>query len=199
MKYIVKGSEPQSFTEWKAWANEDWQPTFGNLSGDIKRDVKSALMIEQGGICCYCEVKLEYNDSHIEHLDPQCQSLEGQLDFVNMLCSCQQKLKKGEPRHCGNSKGDESISITPLQSDCESKFTYTADGYIGFTNEASQETIEHLKLDIDKLNALRKNAIEPFLDELLSQEETNRFVKNYLQKRDGKYNEFYTTIDYLFS
>jgi len=41
--------------------------------------------------------------------------------------------------------------ITPLQSDCQTKFTYIADGYIGFANEASQETIKHLKLDIDKL------------------------------------------------
>ncbi|MFZ2967894.1 MAG: retron system putative HNH endonuclease [Sulfuricurvum sp.] len=200
MKHIVKGSEPQRFTDWKASPKNN---TFKKLKGNVKRDVKNALIAEQGGICCYCEVKLEYDDSHIEHLNPQCQSLEGQLDFANMLCSCQQNLKKGEPRHCGNSKGDELISITPLQSDCETKFTYTADGYIGFTDKASQETIKHLQLGIDKLNNLRENAIEPFIIDPItfdpiSQEDARIFAEAYLQPREGCFNEFYTTVKYLF-
>ena len=40
MKYIEKGDEPQSFTDWKDLANEDWQPTYDKLSGQEKRDVK---------------------------------------------------------------------------------------------------------------------------------------------------------------
>ena len=86
MKYIVKGEEPESFTEWKALANDDWKPTYDQLSGQVKKDVKNALITEQGSICCYCERKLSYDDSHIEHLNPQCTSTEGQLDFQNMLC-----------------------------------------------------------------------------------------------------------------
>lgn len=206
MKYIQKGQEPQSFTNWKNLANDDWQPTYDNLSGQEKKDVKNALISEQGGICCYCEIKLKYDDSHIEHLDPQSNSEQGRLDFNNMLCSCQQKLDKGEPLHCGNSKGDEIIPITPLMSDCESKFKYTYDGQILHIDEASELTIKHLQLDIDKLNKLRESAIDSILyldpiakDELLPEEESKEFAQKYLQKNNGKYNEFYTTIKYLFA
>jgi len=52
-----------------------------------------------------------------EHLYP-----EKALDFYNMLCSCQNKLKKGEPRHCGNLKGDDELPISPLDEDCERYF-----------------------------------------------------------------------------
>lgn len=202
MKYIIKGDEPQSFIDWKNLANEDWQPSYDKLSGQEKRDVKNALIEEQGAICCYCERRLDYDDSHIEHLNPQC-SGEGEIDFSNMLCSCQQQLKKGEPLHCGNSKGDELISITPLQDNCANYFTYTEDGYIGSIDEVSKETIKHLKLDIDKLNTLRASVIEPFIIDIetfeeISQEEVKIFAKAYLEKKDGKYNEFYTTIKYLF-
>ena len=203
MKYIIKGDEPDSFTEWKNASNEDWQASYNDLSGQEKRDVKNALILEQGSICCYCEQKLIYNDSHIEHLNPQCQSSEGQLDFANMLCSCQQQLKKGEPLHCGNSKGDNYITVTPLQDNCANQFTYTEDGYIGYINNETKETIEILQLDIDKLNNMRAEAIEPFIIdpitfEEIGYDEAKLFAQKYLELNDGKYNEFYTTIKYLF-
>lgn len=204
MKYIIKGDEPKSFTEWKALSNDDWKPTYDQLSGQVKKDVKNALIIEQGGICCYCEKKLSYDDSHIEHLNPQCTTTEGQLDFQNMLCSCQKHLKKKEPLHCGNSKGHDIITITPLQIDCIDKFTYTEDGYIGFTDRDSEKTIKSLQLNIDKLNDFRKQVIEPFIIdpitfEELSHEEARIFAEDYLKMENGKFNEFYTTIKYLFA
>ncbi len=203
MKYIEKGSEPQSFTDWKNLANDDWKPTFEQLSGQEKKDVKNTLIAEQGGICCYCERKLDYDDTHIEHLNPQCMNEEKRLEFNNFLCSCQKNLQKGEPLHCGNSKGSQVLPITPLDVDCESKFSYTEDGQILGICDDSKKTIEILQLNIDKLNKLRESAIEPFIidpitfDEL-SKEESERFAEVYLQQIDGRYNEFYTTIKYLF-
>lgn len=203
MKYIIKSKEPESFINWKNQANEDWQPSYDDLSGEEKRDVKNALMNEQGHICCYCETWLIYDNSHIEHLEPQSNNEQGRLDFRNMLCSCQKELTKGEPRHCGNSKGNDIIPITPLMPDCESKFTYTNDGQIRHTDEDSRQTIIHLELGIDKLNKLRESAVEPFLidpitlDEI-SEEESKKFAEEYLQIKNCRYNEFYTTIKYLF-
>ncbi|MEM9009171.1 MAG: retron system putative HNH endonuclease [Cyanobacteria bacterium P01_F01_bin.86] len=106
MKYIEKTEEPRTFSDWKSLANEDWQPTYGSLSGTIKTDVKAALMAEQGYLCCYCERRLVEDDSHIEHFRPQSDPMVDPLDFSNMLCSCQNHLKKREPLHCGNLKGD---------------------------------------------------------------------------------------------
>ncbi|MEI7789285.1 MAG: retron system putative HNH endonuclease [Chlorobiaceae bacterium] len=205
MKYIVKQNEPEDFTKWKALKNEEWTPTYDKLSGVVKIAVKQALMTEQGYICCYCERRLTDNDSYIEHFRPQENKSTDPLDFKNMLCSCQQRLKKGDPRHCGNRKDDwfdEQLLVSPFDSGSEKRFTFTGDGYISSAQSADRaatETVLRLGLDIPKLRSLRKSAIEPFLDESLSQDEATRFVSGYLQLDSrGMYGEFWTTIRYLF-
>ena len=205
MKYIVKQEEPAALAEWKALKNDEWSPTYGKLSGDVKNIVKMALMAEQGYICCYCERRLTDNDSHIEHFSSQENTSTDPLDFTNLLCSCQQRLKRGEPRHCGNLKDkwfDEQLLLSPLDPECESRFAFTGDGYISSaqpTDKAATETVVRLGLDIPKLRSLRKSAIEPFLDDSLNQDDVNRFVSGYLQRNSsGMYGEFWTTINYLF-
>ena len=205
MKYIVKQEEPAAFTEWKALRNDDWMPTYKKLSGDIKSIVTAALMVEQGYICCYCERRLTDNDAHVEHFRPQHDESVDPLDFSNMLCSCQNQLKKGDPRHCGNLKDhwfDEQLLISPLDPECEGRFSFTGDGYISSaqpTDKAATETVVRLGLDIPKLRSLRKSAIEPFLDDSLNQDDVNRFVSGYLQRDSGgMYGEFWSTVRYLF-
>lgn len=205
MKHIVKQLEPQVLTDWKALVNKDWQPTYGTLAGETKTTTKDALMQEQGYICCYCERRLTENDSHIEHFQPQSDQTIDPLDFDNMLCSCQNQLKKGVPRHCGNLKGDwfdYDLLISPLDISCERRFAFTGDGEIkpkSDPDQAAAETINKLGLNIPKLNALRAKALEPFLDDDLTTEELQNFVSGYLMKdRSGQFGEFWTTIRYLF-
>jgi len=203
MKYIIKGTEPKKFLSWKALANINWQPTYNDLRGEEKQAVKSALMEEQGYICCYCERELSDNDSHIEHFKPQSDRSVDSLDFSNMLCSCQKQLEQGEPRHCGNLKGswfDNELLVSPLAADCEKKFTYIYDGYIQAANNnpSASETISKLGLGIDKLNDLRRKAIEPFIDDELSEDELKIFLDGYLRKKNGKFNSFHTTLLSLF-
>jgi len=205
MKYVVKGPEPEAFTDWKALENEDWQPTFGTLRGAEKTAVKEALMTEQGFICCYCERRLADEDSHIEHFRPQSDPDIDPLDFSNMLCSCQDQLKKGKPRHCGNLKDnwfDPMLLISPFDPDCENRFAFTGRGRIKPAQEADEaaaETIRRLGLGMPKLNSLREKAIEPFLEESLTPEELAQFVSGYLKKGgDERFGEFWTTIRYLF-
>jgi len=194
VKYIVKSTEPESFTTWKNSGDK----VYSDLRNPVKSELKNALLLDQGHICCYCESKIRSNNSHIEHLDPQCNNNGNDLDFNNLLCSCQKQLSIGEPRHCGNSKANDNIDIHPLQNDCETKFKYTADGYIEGIDNDAQETIETLQLNIENLNNLRANAIEPFLIDSISEEERQTFVQDYLQVNNGHFNEFYTTIKYLF-
>ena len=205
MKYIVKQREPQAFTDWKASSNEDWQPTYDNLAGEPKRALKKTLMTEQGYICCYCERRLSDKDSHIEHFRPQSDPSVDPLDYANMLCSCQNQIKKGEPRHCGNLKDnwfDQNLLVSPLDPECEGRFSFTGDGGIQPAtedDEAAETTIIKLGLGIPKLNDLRSKAIEPFLDESLSHQDFRDFVSGYLKKdASGNLGEFCTTIQYLF-
>lgn len=208
MKYIIKDKEPESFILWKdndkmyQRGRPNWDRLNHSKYKDIKNELLESLKREQGYICCYCEVKLTKNDYHPEHFKPKNKNKypELQLEYKNLLCSCQLELETGEPRHCGNSKGswyDENLLVSPLDIDCESKFTYTEDGYIEHTDKASEETIKHLQLNIDNLNTARAKAIEPFILDI-SIEEAKLFAEDYLRQNNGKYNEFYTTIKYLF-
>lgn len=205
MKHIVKGDEPRELFLWKQLVNADWQPTYAQLRGTEKRAVKHALMMEQGFLCCYCERRLVAGDSHIEHFRPQGDPACDDLDYHNLLCSCQNQIKQGEPRHCGNLKDgwfDENRLVSPLMPDCETHFAYAGDGSIRTvypTDDAARTTIEKLGLDIAKLRALRKQAMDPFLDPDLSDSEVSQFAAGYLSRDDqGRFGEFWTTIRYLF-
>ena len=204
MKHIVKGLEPDEFKKWKELANEEWQPTYSSMGSSLKNCVKDSLMQEQGFICCYCERRLTVEDSHIEHFKPQSDDSVDSLDYSNLLCSCQNRLNQGEPRHCGNLKGDWfdiNLLISPLDPDCENPFSFKGDGRIEpvDSDDAAVETIKNLGLAIPKLNALRKNAIEPFLDDSLEPQDFNRFVDAYLNTdHTGKFGEFHMTIKDLF-
>jgi hypothetical protein len=99
-------------------------------------------------------------------------------------------------------KEDKLLPVTPLVDNCEEQFAFTYDGQIQpvpGNNGAAKKTIAILGLDIPKLNDLRKNAIDPFLDEDLEETELADFVTGYLEKDDrGKFGEFWSTINYLF-
>jgi len=205
MKHIEKQTEPQLFSDWKTMANDEWQPTYSALGGELKKAVKQALMVEQGFICCYCERRLSDNDSHIEHFRPQSDPSVDPLDYGNLLCSCQNRLKKGEPRHCGNLKEDwfdEELLISPFDPSCEKRFAFLGDGSIIPTLEedrGARETITKLGISCSKLNALRKSVIDFFLDDSLSTEEVRMLVIAHLTKDSaGKYGEFWSAIRYLF-
>ncbi len=205
MKHIHKGAAPESLAGWIAKGNEDWKPEYSDLPKNIKNTVKEALMTEQGWLCCYCERSLTDEDSHIEHFRPQSNPDVDPLDFSNMLCSCQNLLKKGEPRHCGHLKEDwfdPDLLVSPLQPDCECQFAFSGRGEImpaANHDRAACETIARLGLNIAKLQALRNKAIEPFLDDNLKTEDLRKFVTGYLDRDDaGKFGQFHTTIKYLF-
>jgi uncharacterized protein (TIGR02646 family) len=205
MKHIIKQSEPVEFIQWKALSNDDWQPTYDELRGEVKETVKKSLMEEQGYICCYCEQRLTLDNSHIEHFQPQHNPEVDALDYSNILCSCQDRIKKGDPRHCGNLKNkwfDAMLLISPLESGCESRFSFNGDGTIyaaDAQDSAAGTTIKKLGLSLSILNDARSKAIEPFLDDSLTDDQFQKFVDGYLQKDNrGMLGEFWTTIQQLF-
>ena len=167
MRFINKQNEPASFSAWKALENEDWTPTYSDFRGPIKKEVHHALMEEQGYLCCYCEQGVDFNHSHIEHLKSQSDYPELALSYDNMLCSCgRANTDKPMPDHCGNAKGSSRISVTPLQSDCASRFAYESDGIMKAafeTDRDATETIQILKLYTHELKESRSKALEEYL------------------------------------
>ncbi len=213
MKRIIKNSEPPSFSDWKGQTINNRQPDYSDLRNPEKHLLKQSLIEEQGGICCYCEIRVIPDNSHIEHFVPQNNPSCNNLDYVNMLSSCQKQTPRGAPRHCGKSKDhddgcdyDLHLLISPLDTDCENQFEYDKRGNIipikdsnGNSDPKSEFSINCLKLNIEKLRKARENMIVGILECLAEGEIQTEFIDHYLQRdANGSLPEFYTAIKYLF-
>ena len=191
MKYIDKQQEPQSFLMWKGRNNADLRSrNTQNLSSEAKRlwkklngtpekeAIKISLLKEQGYICCYCQKRIENdNSSHIEHLKSREIYPVNALDYDNFLASCdggqientnRNKSIPSFPEYCGKHKSNNELVITPLQTNCDTYFEYQLDFVINPTattisispigNDAAN-VLSILNLDIQKLKANRYQAL----------------------------------------
>jgi uncharacterized protein (TIGR02646 family) len=170
MKKVFKGSEPASFTHWKASTNEDWAPTYPTLQNPEKRELHHSLLLEQGFFCCYCGRDIDADSSHIEHFRPQEYFVELALEYHNLHASCIRETKPGSPLHCGHVKGNwfvEADHISPLEEGCEQRFRYLLTGAIqaaDTVDSAAVKMIDVLALDIGYLNNRRQEVIQRVFD-----------------------------------
>lgn len=170
MKQVFKGTEPASFSQWKASTNDDWVPTYSTLQNPEKRALHARLLLEQGGFCCYCGRDIDAASSHIEHFRPQEHFEELALEYQNLHASCIRETKPGSPLHCGHVKGnwfDEAEHISPTEDGCELRFRYLLTGQIQATDtydSPATKMIEVLALDIAYLNNRRQDALERVFD-----------------------------------
>ena len=194
MKQINKGTEPLEFSTWKAKDKMKHRPKWERVPTHVKKIIHFSLLREQGFICCYCEIAVTSEDSHIEHFRPKRFS-DQRLNYGNLHCSCQRDILAGEPRHCGNKKCNwfnDDLLISPLDTDCENRFKFTGDGRISpalVGDDAAKKTVDVLGLDLPKLRALRAAAIDALID--LSAAEIQHLIG---RGNDNSYFPFHTTI-----
>ncbi|SKB11226.1 conserved hypothetical protein [Planktothrix sp. PCC 11201] len=160
MKHIKKQEEPQEFKDWKQQQKSTGiNYNYESFQNPEKRLVHSALLSEQGYICCYCCQKIERETSHIEHFLPQSKTdAELSVTYSNLLASC--GSSQHWPKHCGNQRENHPIPVSPLQTNCEEYFRYTGEGEIIPTNnlelqEKAKETIDILNLNHYDLKQMR--------------------------------------------
>lgn len=205
MRHIQKAAEPATFSLWRAGTSTDWAPSFGALSGDVKANLKHALLQEQGFVCCYCERRVaaggdQDETCHIEHLVAQEAAPDRDLDYTNLLCSC--TATRGA--HCGMKKGRASITIHPLQADCTLTLVFRSDGSVdaraGDHEDDARRTIQTLGLNAPTLQQQRRQAIGYFLDVTRAMPvEQVRLIAGQLQNRDddGRFLPMATAIQSL--
>lgn len=175
-------------------------------------ELKEQMYREQGGVCCYCGMKLEhpFNPQYrVEHVFPKESHRELVGEYKNLLLSCRANKDEVEQRskadkkarkkliHCDEAKGAEEITYSPLDISCEEAFGYGLDGSICPKDEYASEDVKTLGLDGPYLTRRRKNAIESlFFDDSLLTEEFLSAYKEGLQTRnsEGKYAEFYFVL-----
>lgn len=204
MKYIVKGEEPEELAAFKVSGDPNWIPEYSALPGKKKQAVHSALLKEQGQLCCYCMQRIDQKSSHIEHWQPQSVPPDLALEYTNMLASCQRELEPDEPLTCGKRKGnwyDPKRMVSPLEHNCEERFHFTASGHIhpAVDNDlAADETIRRLELNL--LYKFRQEAIGAMIDDSddLSSNDLKTLAHDILVRDDsGLFAEYCVAIAYI--
>jgi uncharacterized protein (TIGR02646 family) len=171
MRYVKKQAEPKIFSDWKALNGEDWQPSYNVLQNPEKRALHSALLFEQFDTCCYCGRSISFEDSHIEHFEPQESREDLALVYENLYASCIRETAPGSPLHCGHAKGnnfEREFAIRPSDDNCERRFLYSSqDGaiYAADRDDASANyMVGLLKLDINFLRDRRSETLKNVFD-----------------------------------
>lgn len=194
MKHVNKQPSPQEFEDWKVFKQPtNWTVDLnGKRSRDpipegvvdySKADLRTALFAEQQGICCYCNNALKDESYHtaIDHVSPK-EGTQNQhliFDYNNLSLSCKGNERTPKPRelHCDAEKHDKVLPLTHFNARCETEIIYALDGGIAGTTDDAKTTIKYLNLGINKLEALRADAIAGFVYEdedrtvLISREE----------------------------
>lgn len=168
-KIHKQGNQPNSLQERRlgeapfGWGEIDDTP-------GLKSEITDALLDEQGDLCAYTGIRIDLNDSHIEHLKPRAHDWGGDTDvrYENMVaCHTEDGCEFGA-MYKGNwpppSEWDDFI--TPLEERCERCFQYEIDGSIVAVgnNQAAERTVENLNLDHPELEDLRADAIEGIME-----------------------------------
>jgi len=193
MRHINKSNPPEKYVRYCRCNTSNYRDLTENHK-EIKSELRNILLSDQGYICCYCGRRIDPQKSVIEHLACQQYYPQKQLDFNNLLCSCNggRDRRTGNPSYplsCDAAKDNLTIPFTPLESNCEERFGYDENGVIYGIDEEAKSTIEVLNLDNEKLNHQRKAAID-----------TYKYIKDYdweseiewLSERDSenRYPEF---------
>jgi uncharacterized protein (TIGR02646 family) len=217
MKFIQKKPEPDAFIQWKQQATEDWQPSWENFQKPEKTIVHTALILEQGHICCYCGQRITQAVSHIEHFQPRTYYPDLSLSYNNFLASCpgypeepesKTNVAKLPQEFCGQRKGawfDHNLTVSPLQSDCANYFRYTRIGEILPSQDltkvdAAEATIENLGLDNPKLIRLRRAAMDAAMQgiEIFSGDDIQKLIDGYDRPdKSGKHTPFCAAVIYI--
>lgn len=206
MKKINKQASPEWFELWKAQfrsANHREPVYKDDLPDDKRRLLRKTLVEEQGYICCYCMERIGVDSSHLEHFWPKEKFTSLDMDFENMLASCEGNTDGGD--HCGHRKNNwySERMVIPVKDEIEKMFYYTADGEIhpSGKNEAAaaaKEMIQNLGLDSYHLERNRRNAIaesEVYDDVDYTQDAILDIIDYYKYMDNGKYVPYCRAIE----
>lgn len=188
MLHIKKKREPQFLVDFmkkyplKTYESKEFQEHRATLNAVLRR--------EQKGLCAYCCGRIEEKNCHNEHIEPQHPgkfSSSRSLDYANIVASC------NHSKTCGIRKGNKYSAeqfISPLDENCESKFTYYIDGKMA----GDTYTIELLNLNEYELKTARKAVIKS-----LQRLEKETISMIYMDENTEEYPAFYNVIKWYWN
>ena len=170
--------------------------------------LKKQMYTEQGGVCCYCGMNLDYPfdpQYRLEHVFPKDTHRELVGEYKNLLLSCratreEMKLRENERKrfiHCDEAKGAQEITYSPLDKACENVFWYDLKGSIHHRNDKAERDINILGLAGDYLTSRRQAVIETLLmnEDVLNDNDLIAFREGLKKpNKEGRYAEFYFVL-----
>jgi uncharacterized protein (TIGR02646 family) len=186
MRGILKGGEPTSLTEHRAATT----PAPDYESYRDKDGLRTSLVREQRGLCCYClcRIRAEPVAMKIEHWHCQANHSNEQLDYSNLLGACRgNEGRSSGDQHCDTRKRDRDLSRNPANPlhRVEAVIGFSGDGRI-FSNDVifDAELNEVLNLNLPFLKNNRKQTLTAFQDGLkkrgpLTRTELERWLEQW--------------------
>jgi len=188
LRAITHIDEPELFRQWrKKNISKNWSDFSGTAA---YLDLRKKLISEQEEMCAYCEIALKKEtDAHIEHLQDKDTYPKECFNLANLMASCQHNDCCGHKKDRGYFKE----MVSPFDSKCQSRFTYTGTGKIipideGDTN--ASQTIELLGLNCKRLKDQRLSLIKAIDCDNTS---FSFSLKNCIEWHKG----FFTVIQYV--
>jgi len=162
MKYIKKNNEPVSLKNYCSTPNAFFE-------GCNKKEIRKSLIKEQGAICAYCMQRISEEwieelskfKTEIEHYKAQKFYPDLRLTYLNMLGVVNGNAGNGKHKfHCDKSKANSSLTINPLNKNCETLIKFRANGKVySDDKQINSEIKDILNLNEDSLVKQRREAI----------------------------------------
>ena len=126
---MIKFDKTQEPSELAAYRRQHGA-TYDDIPTEIKNNIRTSLIIEQGYICAYCNCRIKDNSetTNIEHIKPQSKHEDLRLNYRNMLLVCKGKLNNR--LSCDTQKGDKQLSFDPQDEGFLRTIQYTSKGDI---------------------------------------------------------------------
>lgn len=182
---IDKKEEPEFFKKFKIRSKpHNWS----ECDFSIKKELKNYMLeYEQNYYCPYCELKINVEESQVEHIKPKEKFPELMHEYSNYLTGCK------SPKTCGQFKANQWSEkfIDPTVEDPEEYFTYDIKtGKIipkekeRLKVEKADYTIKVLNLNDKRLCEIRKTFIEQNLKNMECLDYIDKFpsLKEYLKE-----------------
>lgn len=175
MILITKQKEPDEWTKFRLTPGVDYQ---------AMPELVRSLYEEQGYICAYCMRRIPHHDAisnedhRVEHILCREKHKDKKLNYSNMVICCPGHI--GMEDHCDKKKGNEDITLSPMEPGFINTLSYTSNGEIKSSdNTYDQELNNILNLNTQLLAQNRK----AMLDEIANQ------YKQYKIKYHGRQQE----------
>jgi len=143
VRKINKGQEPESLVRWK---RKNPNKRYQDLDAEVRQEVRAACVSEQFHLCAYCCQRISVERSVNEHLQARAIAPQRDLDFNNIVASCDTKDQ------CDAAHKSQLLPLTPLMDECEMELKFKFSGRVEGVTERARETIHVLNLGDESRN-----------------------------------------------